>query len=244
MNFHHFIITRFNVNIYPIDFPERLEDTWLSLRFELFQKYCFPTVRAQQNQDFTWLVLFDEQTPAYFLGLIKAFARYRNFVPVYCGSYETIMPAVADRMQTMAPDAEWFVTTRLDNDDALSVGFVHCLHEVVGAMAEDDLKPSDTLYINFPNGLQLFEGDFYDFRDVTNAFVSLVERRENPHTVFWVDHPAIHDVAPVVQAETDPLWLQNIHDINVYNYVRGKKVDNVDHVKNFPCDFDEKQTGD
>lgn len=237
MNFHHFIITRFNVNIYPIDFPERLEDTWLSMRFELFQKYCFPTVRAQQNQDFTWLVLFDEQTPAYFLGLIRAFSKYQNFVPVYCGAYDTIMPTVVDRMQTVAPDADWFVTTRLDNDDALSTGFVQCLHEVVKSMDEKSLQPSDTLYINFPNGLQLFDGDFYDFKDVTNAFVSLVERRATPHTVFWVDHPAIYDVAPVMQAETQPLWLQNVHDINVYNYVRGEKIDGAEYLEKFPCDF-------
>ncbi|MBI9079393.1 MAG: hypothetical protein JEY79_06600 [Pseudodesulfovibrio sp.] len=237
MNFHNFIITRFNVNIYPIDFPERLEDTWLSLRFELFQKYCFPTVQAQQEQDFSWLVLFDEQTPAYFLGLIRAFSGYHNFVPVYCGAYETIMPTVVDHMQKIAPDSEWFVTTRLDNDDALSVGFVRCLHEIVDSLDAEGLKPSDKLYINFPNGLQLHDGCFYDFKDVTNAFVSLVERRENPHTVFWVDHPAIYDVAPVIQAETQPLWLQNVHDINVYNYVRGQRIDGNEHIRFFPCDF-------
>lgn len=237
MDFHHFIITRFNVNIYPIDFPQRLEDTWLSLRFELFQKYCFPTLKAQKNQNFTWLVLFDEQTPAYFLGLINAYAKYQNFIPVYCGAYDTILPTVVDRMRTIAPNAEWYVTTRLDNDDALSVGFVHCLQEVVRSLNEESLKPSDTRYINFPNGLQLFEGHFYDFKDVTNAFVSLVERSQHPHTVFWVDHPNIYTVAPVIQAETHPLWLQNVHDINVYNYVRGEKIDGSHHAINFPCDF-------
>lgn len=244
MNSHHFIITRFNVNIYPIDFPERLKSTWLSIRFELFQKYCFPTLQAQTNQDFTWLVLFDEKTPAQFLKLIKGFAQYKNLIPVYCGEYETILPTVVRQMQTIAPDAEWFVTTRLDNDDALSIGFVQCLHEIVQSQGSERMKPSDTLYINFPNGLQLFEGDFYSFRDVTNAFVSLVERSDDPHTVFWVDHPAIHDVAPVVQAETQPLWLQNLHDINVYNYLRGEKVQAMKYLHMFPCNFDEVQTSD
>jgi hypothetical protein len=235
--FSHFIITRFNVNIYPIDFPARLNDTWLSLRFEMFQKFCFPTVRAQQNQEFTWLVLFDEQTPKHFIPLIRIYAKYRNFIPVFCGAYNTIMPTVVDRMHALAPDAPWFLTTRLDNDDALSTGFVRCLHEVVGTLAEDSLKPDDAVYINFSNGLQCYQGDFYAFRDVTNAFVSLLERREAPHTVFWVDHPSIHDVAPVFQAETAPLWLQNVHDINVYNYVRGEKIDGKECAAAFPCDF-------
>ncbi|BCS89062.1 hypothetical protein PSDVSF_23040 [Pseudodesulfovibrio sediminis] len=238
MNYHHFIITRFNINIYDIDFPKRLEDTWLSVRFELFQKYCFPTVKAQKNQDFTWLVLFDAQTPARYKTLISVYAKYHNFEPVYCGAFATIMDTVKERMKQIAPDAEWFVSTRLDNDDALSTGFIHCVQGVVDSLNETDLAPSDTLYINFPNGLQLKEGYFYDFKDATNAFVSLVERADDPHTVFWVDHPCIHDVAPVIQAETSPLWLQVVHDLNVYNYVRGERVDPVGVARHFPCDFD------
>lgn len=238
MNFHHFIITRFNVNIYEIDFPKRLEDTWLSQRFELFQKYCFPTVQAQSNQNFTWLVLFDEQTPDRYKTFINIYAKYKNFVPVYCGTFDTIMDTARARMKEIAPDVEWFVSTRLDNDDALSTGFIQCVQGVVGSLNEADLAPEDTLYINFPNGLQLNDGDFYDFKDATNAFVSLVERSADPHTVFWVDHPCIHDVSPVIQAETGPLWLQVVHDMNVYNYVRGEKVEPEGVTNFFPCDFD------
>lgn len=237
MNFHHFIITRFNVNIYPIDFPDRLNDTWLSLRFELFQKYCFPTVQAQAEQDFTWLVLFDEQTPTHFRKFINIFSKYSNFVPLYCGEYSTIMPSVVQKMSEIAPVADFFVTTRLDNDDALSSKYVKCVHEVVAARSKDETTP-DAYYINFTNGLQLHEGDFYDFKDLTNAFVTLVEPSQAPHTVFWVDHPAIHDVAPVIQAETQPLWLQVVHDMNVYNYLRGDKIDGSRFLSDFPCNFE------
>ena len=192
----------------------------------------------KQNQDFTWLVLFDEKTPARYRTFIDIYARYENFTPVYCGAFRTIIPTVIARMKELAPDAEWLLTTRLDSDDALSTGFVRCLHEVVDAVNEPNLKPSDTLYINFPNGLQWSDGEFYDFQDETNAFVSLLERRDNPHTVFWVDHPSIYNVAPVIQARTTPLWLQVVHDMNVYNYVRGTKTDSANVVKRFPCSFD------
>lgn len=237
MNFSHFIITRFNVNIYPIDFPPRLEDTWLAPRFEFFKKYCFPSIQSQINQDFEWLMLFDEQTPGYYLKMIKLFAQYENLTPLYCGEYETIMPQVINYMQSKSPDTDWLLTTRLDNDDALSTGFVECLHMLVNSMSEEKLAPSDTLYINFTNGLQYSDGKVYNFSDLTNAFVSLLERRENPHSVFWVDHPAIHDVAPVIQAETAPLWLQHVHETNVYNYIRGDEVEGADLLKNFKCDF-------
>eukprot|EP00831_Metopus_contortus_P085180 TRINITY_DN9843_c0_g1_i1.p1 TRINITY_DN9843_c0_g1~~TRINITY_DN9843_c0_g1_i1.p1 ORF type:complete len:272 (+),score=49.59 TRINITY_DN9843_c0_g1_i1:42-857(+) len=240
MDFHHFIITRFNVNIYDIDFPKRLEDTWLALRFELFQRYCFPAVKAQVNQNFTWLVLFDAETPARYKALINIFAKYANFTPVFCGAFKSIMDTVRLKMREIAPEAGWFLTTRLDNDDGLSTGFVQCLHGVVASLNEADLKPSDTLFINFPNGLQYHDREFYDFKDATNAFVSLLERSDAPHTVFWVDHPCIYDVAPVIQAETSPLWLQVVHGMNVYNYVRGEKAEAVEVYKFFPCDFAEQ----
>lgn len=237
VEFSHFIITRFNVNIYPSDFQARLENAWLSMRLDLFQKYCFPSVRAQTNQDFTWLVLFDEKTPDMYKRIIEAYAKYENFVPLYCGAYDQVMPRTVEYMQQAAPDAEWLLTTRLDNDDALSTKFVHCVHEVVHSLSEEHLKPSDTLYINFPNGLQLYEGDFYDFEDATNAFVSFIERRHDPHTVFWIDHPSIHKVAPVMQATTHPLWLQNVHGTNMYNHLRGK-LSAKDYKKDFVCEFD------
>ncbi len=239
VDFHHFIITRFNVNIYPTDFPPRLEDTWLGERLELFQKYCFPAVRAQSNQNFTWLILFDEQTPARYLGIIRAYAKYANLVPVLCGDYESILPTVRDKMRETAPDADWYVSTRLDNDDMLSVHYVHCLQEIVNSMDEAQLAPADTLYVNFPKGLQLQEGELYDFEDQTNAFVSLIERSDDPKTVFWVDHPSIYNVSPVIQAETRPLWLQVLHERNVYNYLRGTKLEQGDYSKDFPFLFSE-----
>ncbi|WP_018124912.1 glycosyltransferase [Desulfovibrio oxyclinae] len=239
LDFHHFIITRFNVNIYPMDFPARLEDTWLALRFELFRKYCFPTVTAQTEDNFTWLVLFDTRTPERYRRLINIFARQKNFVPVYCDSYETTIPTVVEKMKETAPAAKWYLSTRLDNDDALSVNFVRTLQTICNQIEEENLERQETLYINFPNGLQYKEGRFFDFRDMTNAFVSLLEPSASPNTVFWVDHPSIYNVSEVIQAEGPPLWLQVVHDMNVYNYLRGEETGPADVTTHFPCLFDE-----
>ncbi|MBI9111928.1 glycosyltransferase [Maridesulfovibrio ferrireducens] len=239
MEFSHFVITRFNVNIYPKDFSARLEETWLSLRLDYFQRFCFPSICAQENQDFKWLVLFDEKTPQLYRKLIQAYSKYPNFIPLFCGEYSTILSQVKACMQDMAPDANWLLTTRLDSDDALATGFFKALHNIAGSLNESHLGESETLYINFPKGLQYFEGNFYDFEDITNAFVSLIERPADPHTVFWVDHPAIYDVSPVMQVQTRPLWLQNVHETNVYNYVRGKLLERPDFSKDFKCSFDD-----
>ncbi|MFP5260006.1 MAG: glycosyltransferase [Acidobacteriota bacterium] len=221
MTFTHCIITRFNVHINAKSYDFRLSPSWLAERFELFTTFCLPSVRGQECQDFTWLVLFDAQTPAPFRRIIKTFEQYPNFVPLFCGEFSTVMPDVRRAIVARFPETDYYLTTRLDNDDALSRKFVGALHTVVTSVLNAQQAPAPELYINFPNGLQYHNGTVYDFFDETNAFVSLLERNKPPHTVFWVDHPAIYDKAPVAQVETKPIFLQNVHGMNVYNYIRG-----------------------
>lgn len=64
-NFSHFLITRFNLNLYERDkhaAPTRTA-RWLEHRFEVFERYCLPSVAAQTATDFRWLCLFDAATP-------------------------------------------------------------------------------------------------------------------------------------------------------------------------------------
>ena len=45
-NYSHFIITRFNLNLYAQDkhdLPTRT-DRWLEHRFEVFERYCLPSI--------------------------------------------------------------------------------------------------------------------------------------------------------------------------------------------------------
>ncbi|WP_460030722.1 glycosyltransferase [Megalodesulfovibrio paquesii] len=233
MFFKHIIITRFNVHITPTPFAPRLGDTWLAERFRMFHAFCWPSIRAQTNQDFVWLVLFDEQTPPQYRRLISTFSSYRNFTPLFCGEYASIMPQLRAQIARIHPETEYILTTRLDNDDALANNFVAVLHRIVDSLLTQQPAPDIPLYINFPHGIQYCKGKVYYFSDVTNAFVSLLERNDPLRTVFWVDHPAIYDKAPVAQVETPPIFLQHVHDINVYNYIRGPQADDNTLLANF-----------
>lgn len=223
MTFQHYIITRFNVNIDPKTYDFRLSESWLTERFELFNTFCLPSILQQESQDFHWLLLFDSQTPERFKRIITLLERYQNLMPIFCDGFSTVMPRVREHILKTHQGADYYLTTRLDNDDALSKKFVKMLHSITGNLLETKAMPGPELFINFPNGLQYCEGTVYDFRDVTNAFVSLLERKrdEPPHTVFWVDHPDIYKKAPVAQIEAKPIFLQNVHGSNVYNYIRG-----------------------
>lgn len=225
MRFKHVIITRFNVNIHQSDYPFRLTGTWLMERLDFFRQFCFPSVSEQRNQNFTWLVLFDEKTPERFRRLIQAFGNYPNFAPMFCGDFSSIMPQVRQYLVQACQGFEYCLTTRLDNDDAISRDFVGILHEAVQKIIDSRSAIPPELFINFPNGLQYSSETVYDFRDMTNAFISFLEKAESPQTVYCVDHPAIYGRADVAQIETKPLFLQHVHERNVYNYIRGEVAD-------------------
>ncbi|EFL52490.1 conserved hypothetical protein [Solidesulfovibrio fructosivorans JJ]] len=233
MIFKHCIVTRFNAHIDTRCYDFRLSDTWLAERFELFNTFCLPSVVGQQCQDFVWLVLFDAETPEKFRRIIAFLQKYKKFIPLYCKEFPTILPQVKERIVTMFPEADYYLTTRLDNDDALSRKFVAIIHDVVEKVLSSGKQVPPELFINFPNGLQYCNGSCYDFYDPTNAFVSLLERNKPPHTVFWVEHPSIYDKAPVAQIETKPIFLQNIHDMNLYNYIRGDVMEDKDILADF-----------
>lgn len=232
-SWHHFIITRFNVNIHPVEYEFRLSQSWLTERFELFNRFCFPSIQKQLCQNFTWLVLFDQATPLRFQRVIACYESYANFLPLYCSGFDSIIPDVIRKMQELQPDAAFYLSTRLDNDDALARHFVKVLQEIVTSLLQQPGKDFAPLYFNFPNGLQYANGAVHDFKDRTNAFVSLLEPSKDPHTVYWVDHPAIYKVARVAQIAAPPLFLQNVHGQNVYNYIRGPLVEDADPLRDF-----------
>ena len=70
----HFILTRFNLRLVELStdldsdkFGNKIDrDQWLLHRFELFERYCLPSMAAQANQDFRWFLFFDEATPSQF----------------------------------------------------------------------------------------------------------------------------------------------------------------------------------
>ena len=52
----HFLLTRFNLKLKEWQTTKQGEsvgsELWLTKRFELFRKYCLPSVKQQTNQNF------------------------------------------------------------------------------------------------------------------------------------------------------------------------------------------------
>lgn len=88
VSFEHYVVTRFNLPIFQAKIGKNLlkscDKEYLKYRFDLFEKFCFPSFVNQSCQDFKWLVLFDSNTPIEFKERAETLHnRYKNFVPCY-----------------------------------------------------------------------------------------------------------------------------------------------------------------
>ena len=147
--FKHFIVTRFNVNVSYADPRIRLDPEWLHHRFALFDRFCYPSVRGQSSHNFTWLVLFDSDTPDIFKQKVQEYSQWDNFTPVYMAASNVPIGSITRDVITnyISEGVRRIVTTRLDNDDALHRNFVQTLQDTVSHENEHARE-----FINFTRG--------------------------------------------------------------------------------------------
>lgn len=210
------LLTRFNCRFDAPWTSVALQTDWLSARFELFERYCLPSVLQQTQPAFTWIIFFDRATPEPFKSRAYALAS-DNIRPVFVDylTGDLVRSTIRDHIPTHCSHV---ITSRLDNDDGLAIDYVE---RVLSAY-----RPADTPeYLNITKGVILHRGRIYQRRDAHNAFVSLAEPVEGTIQGVWARvHTEIHHHAPVRQISGGPGWLQVVHGANISNKVRGKRI--------------------
>lgn len=216
--FTHVVMTRFNLATPGRESSIRNKPGWLDYRFELFERYCLPSIAAQTSPDFSWIIYFDEGTPAVFRERIEKLRSVFPFIPYFTG----LFPSHGWRtsvLDVIAPKTPLLLTTRLDNDDAVACDFVERLHDHVRGHNE-----TEGAY-NFVNGLVCGETALYSHHHESNAFFSLLEPvGPEMRTAPSIRHMDLAQTARVFQIEDKPMWLQLVHETNVSNKIRGRRV--------------------
>ncbi len=218
--FQHFFLTRFNIATPGREFAIRNRPGWLEERFDLFERYCLPSMRHQINQNFKWIIFFDEDTPAQYRSRIEECRKVREFHPYFTGLFEARGwgDAVASVVEGRC---DYLITTRLDNDDALCENFVEQLHKKITAT---ELEGVD--FLNFTKGYVVQGAKIYALKHRTNAFVSRIEKyEEHAETVCVVPHMDVENLGRVRQVDSrSGTWIQVVHGGNVSNRVRGQRI--------------------
>lgn len=220
-SFDHILLTRFNArwSARTASHPGT-DPAWLGPRFDLFEKFCLPSVNGQSNQRFKWIVLLDTATPSVFKERIWAHSRmFPNLIPVFIdfafpeGHCPDALKEIVRRHVSGRPSH--LITTRLDNDDAVCKQYIDII--------QSRFHGQHLRAINFVLGYQLFEGNLYIDFSIGNHFITLIEDfdPESFHTVFGRHHGKLDELAPVDKILAKPAWLEVVHGRNKANSCRG-----------------------
>lgn len=228
--FNHIILTRFNMRE-DINNSAIPSDKWHEERFQLFERFCFPSVKSQININFKWLVFFDLLTPKFFLPRIESYAaEMPNFIPIFSDDLGLFKEHLQYYLES---EFSYLITSRLDNDDAISNDFIECVQK--------QFNNQELEFINFYDGYIVHKNRLYNHQDKSNAFLSLIEKvSDQPYKTVWCTmHHKASKVADIVQIKNNPTWLQVIHSTNVSNRVKGIRTKNHTQIeKKFKISFE------
>lgn len=217
----HFIITRFNLKLdswkKAKDGSEVLTQHWLEDRWQLFENYCLPSVKIQNNDKFDWLVYFDLDTPEDYKNKILTIAKdFPPLKPQFIDGMDSLLPAISQYISSQIDDSDDFIiTTRLDNDDVIHEDFVDTIQSLAKKEHEFviDLRKGYLMNINSNwNEQQLI---MYYF----NPFISVVEETRNFKTVMFRKHLEWDNATSKTVYADKPLWIQLVHGKNKFNNI-------------------------
>lgn len=227
MNIAHFVITRFNLPLRGWTKDKNnvsvATDTWMARRIDLFRTFCLPTLASQTTRQFTWLVLFNDKTAEQYKRLNEQLQHeYAFYKPLYLSDEQTAdLPTYLSGQIKAVTDAEYVVTTRMDNDDALAID---AIEEIQSCVKSTSYK--QPYAVSLPNGIQFYTqynlSMWVNYK--ANHFLSLVERKsERYKTVYDFSHVEVSKRYPVVCAgKNRNMWMEVCHESNLDNDVHLK----------------------
>ena len=230
MKIEQFVLTRFNLNI--LTFRKYgdwhgCDPAYLDRRFELFERYCLPAMKRQEVP-FRWLVFFSSQTPVVYRERLQALsADCPVLEPVFVddctpldgfSKSEVVMRPVLERV---SGDADYFITTRIDNDDSFNVSALAWIRTA----AEERLAQErlDRFFVLLRNGNVYHEGRAFTqaYRWDLNHFPSLVCARGIRAHVLDVEHTKVKAAGvPFVVCTRPHAWLEVVNGSNLANGFR------------------------
>ncbi len=220
----HFVLTRFNLQIDRWKTSKRGVDVrtpqWLDHRFQMFENYCLPSMLNQSNQNFTWYLLLDQNTPeAYKQRMTSLLAEKENFHFDFIddGFYfaKHFRLFMKDKISV---DDQFVITTRLDNDDMVHHRFIEQIQLLY--------EPVANTVIDLTKGFQIsVDTDSHTIRTYDrpyNHFISLVEPAVHFHTVYSHFHKEWSEADNYQAYDEERLWVELIHSNNFANRTKKK----------------------
>ncbi len=235
----HYLITEWNVDMIDLE--------WLTERQVLFEKFTYPSVMSQINKDFTWVLVSDARTPDSFKKVLESYdaevlyfnfdnynwqaPKYPDHGKAYMPSYQ-IMQRSIDLEYISRPiidyigdqDTDFIITSRLDNDDAISVDHIDRINTAAKLLwsegcIDQHYNAGDRFWLNFTRGYKWCSENVYPVNSLHSPFISFVESPVDMKTTYQACHTTANDTKyPLVNIKQgQPTWMQVIHGKNLVN---------------------------
>lgn len=211
---NHVLLTRFNLPSPGVQSLIRAKEGWLRERVALFERYCRPSVLAQECRNFTWMIYVDPASPDWLQARMRAYGEHAFVHPIY---RESVSEAelIDDISEIIGRRDEYLMTTNLDNDDAIAVDFMARLQSV------PETPGPVAIYVT--NGLIRSNDSIYRHRYPRNAFNTVRAEWSKARTCWSEWHTDFGKSMPVVELAGSPGWMQVVHGANVSNRVKGHR---------------------
>jgi len=146
MNIQHFVITRFCCKTYDNGSGKKprlhpLSYINLETRFRLLEMICLPSLMAQSNQNFTWIILIDPELDNKDQNRLKQIALQQpNTILHQCLPLIDFL-SLNWLEQYIEDGTNYVLTSNLDDDDAVPVDFVKHLHKRIFEQEANKVLP-------------------------------------------------------------------------------------------------------
>lgn len=211
--FSHFLITRFNIGFksrYP---EESVRREWMESRIAIFEKTTLPSICAQTEKNFTWLILFDPSTCKEHPDFIQKLQALDFCEPVFhesktFASQSLIKTEISKRLD---PSVRHVLTTRLDSDDAVHQDYIKDF--------QAHFEPGKNYIVNFTDGFAYSQNHLSEYKRNMVLFATFYECLDSAElkTVYCVSHAALKKVAPVKYVHGKPMYIYYYHANNISN---------------------------
>src|SRR4030095_10894780 len=220
--FTHYLITRYNVPLegWEVDKAgiSTRDNDWLTHRLSLFTKYCVPTIIAQSEKNFIWLIYCDKDTSE---EQLKAIYNSLQAVPqaqirLVIGYHDCL----ADIDQILSKAITPFViTSRLDNDDGIGKDYIK--------MVQKHFIPYDGSILNLLHG-----HGYHPVNKVStllwnihmNHFTSLIEKTKpggGHMSIRGFQHTSPPSHFQIFDLHVKNAWIKIFHERNLKSSIFG-----------------------
>ena len=218
--YQHYVITRFNLRREGWDTARDgslvLTEEWLRNRFVLFERFCLSSFQNQTNQNFTWLVYFDTNTPPEYKDKTSEYnLRFPNFKPIFIDGMPEFLSSIQNEIKKNTQP--FTITTRIDNDDCVSKNFINEIQQ--------NFEEQDFLVLDFPDGYTMQinpEIKIGNRKQLFNPFISIIEKNANPKSVWSREtHSSWKKEKNIKRINNKRIWMSIIHFENKKNKYEG-----------------------